>query len=216
MKITTRKPANLVDFFQKITAAHHPEAACSIVALAHKTDANFQEISRFFSECIKFLKFASLGRENYRQKTSKSGGFFSWKSLPLERKASRYNEKPQKTTNFSKILQKLFKNHKSLNFLCDIAEWPMVSLGQERLGGANHSQKTSKSGGVFPANRLLWQEIPFGKRKTQTNYQMCKKFRNFDKSPLFNRFLWHNMAPVRPKITSRNQKGYKIFCILGT
>ena len=41
VKITTRKPANLVDVFQKITAAHHPEAACSIVALAHKTDANF-------------------------------------------------------------------------------------------------------------------------------------------------------------------------------
>ncbi len=39
--------------------------------------------------------------------------------------------------------------------LFDLAEWPMVSLGQERLGGANHSQKTSKSGGVFPANRLL-------------------------------------------------------------
>jgi hypothetical protein len=73
----------------------------------------------------------------------------------LERKASRYNEKRQRTTNFSKNLQKLFKKHKFLNFLCDIAEWPMVSLGQERLGGANHSQKTSKSGGVFPANRLL-------------------------------------------------------------
>ena len=52
--------------------------------------------------------------------------------------------------------------------------------------------------------------------KTQTNYKMCKKFWNFDKSPLFNRFLWHNGAPVRPKITSRNQKRYKIFCILST
>ena len=52
--------------------------------------------------------------------------------------------------------------------------------------------------------------------KTQTNYKMCKKNWNFDKSPLFNRFLLHNMAPVRPKITSRNQKRYKIFCILST
>ena len=52
--------------------------------------------------------------------------------------------------------------------------------------------------------------------KTQTNYKMCKKIWNFDKSPLFNRFLWHNGAPVRPKITSRNQQRYKIFCILST
>ena len=52
--------------------------------------------------------------------------------------------------------------------------------------------------------------------KTQTNYTMCKKFWNFDKSPLFNRFLLHYRAPVRPKITSRNQKRYKIFCILNT
>ena len=35
-------------------------------------------------------------------------------------------------------------------------------------------------------------------------------------SPLFNRFLLHNMAPVRPKITSRNHLRYKIFCILST
>ena len=135
-----------MDFFQKITAAHHPEAACSIVALAHKTDANFSRNLQFFFGMHKFLKIFSLGGENYSQKTSKSGGFFSWKSVPLERKACRYNKKPQKTTNFSKNLQKLFKKHKFLNFLCDIAEWPMVSLGQERLGGANHSQKTSKSG----------------------------------------------------------------------
>ena len=52
--------------------------------------------------------------------------------------------------------------------------------------------------------------------KTQTNYKMCKKIWNFDKTPLFNRFLKHNGAPVRPKITSRNQKRYKIFCILST
>ena len=52
--------------------------------------------------------------------------------------------------------------------------------------------------------------------KTQTNYKMYKKIWNFDKSPLFNRFLWHNGAPVRPKITSRNQKRYKIFCISST
>ena len=52
--------------------------------------------------------------------------------------------------------------------------------------------------------------------KTQTNYKICKKIWNFDKSPLFNRFLLHYRAPVRPKITSRNQKRYKIFCILST
>ena len=52
--------------------------------------------------------------------------------------------------------------------------------------------------------------------KTQTNYKMYKKIWNFDKSPLFNRFLWHNKAPVRSKITSRNQKRYKIFCIVNT
>ena len=52
--------------------------------------------------------------------------------------------------------------------------------------------------------------------KTQTNYKMCKKNWNFDKSPLFNRFLWHNRAPVRPKITSRNQKRYKVLCSLST
>ena len=52
--------------------------------------------------------------------------------------------------------------------------------------------------------------------KTQTNYKICRKIWNFDKSPLFNRFLLHYRAPVRPKITSRNQKRYKIFCILST
>ena len=38
----------------------------------------------------------------------------------------------------------------------------------------------------------------------------------FRQNPLFNRFLLHYRAPVRPKITSRNQKRYKIFCILNT
>ena len=52
--------------------------------------------------------------------------------------------------------------------------------------------------------------------ETQTNYKICKKNWNFDNNPLFNRFLWHNQPPVRPKITSRNQKRYKIFCILST
>ena len=52
--------------------------------------------------------------------------------------------------------------------------------------------------------------------KTQTNYKMCKKIWNFDTSQLFNRFLLHNGAPVRPKITSRNQQRYKIFCISST
>ena len=52
--------------------------------------------------------------------------------------------------------------------------------------------------------------------KTQTNYKNCKNIWNFDQNALFNRFLLHNGAPVRPKITSRNQQRYKIFCILST
>ena len=52
--------------------------------------------------------------------------------------------------------------------------------------------------------------------KTQTNYKIRKKIWNFDKSPLFNRFLLHYRAPVRPKITCRNHKRYKIFCIWST
>ena len=85
--------------------------------------------------------------------------------------------------------------HKFLKFFFDLAELPMVSLGQEPLGGANHSQKTSKSGGVFPANHFLEQEIPFGKIKTPTNYKTIKKICNFDKNALFNRFLFHNKTP---------------------
>ena len=42
------------------------------------------------------------------------------------------------------------------------------------------------------------------------------KIWNFNRIQLFNRFPLHNKAPVRPKITSRNQKRYKIFCILST
>ena len=45
-----------MDFFQKITAAHHPEAACSIVALAHKTDADFSRNLQIFFGMHKFLK----------------------------------------------------------------------------------------------------------------------------------------------------------------
>ena len=52
--------------------------------------------------------------------------------------------------------------------------------------------------------------------KTQTNYKNCKNIWNFDQNALFNRFLLHYRAPGRPKITSRNQKRYKIFCILST
>ena len=124
--------------------------------------------------------------------------------------------KRQKNTKFSKNLKFFFQKHKFLKFLFDLAELPMVSLGQEPLADANHSQKTSKSGGVFAANHFLQQEIPFGKMKTQTNYKTCKKICNFDKNARFNQFLLHNKAPGRPKITSRNQKRYKIFCILST
>jgi hypothetical protein len=66
-----------MDFFQKITAARHPEAACSVVALAHKTDAIFSRNLQIFFGMPKCLQFFSLGGENYSQKTSKSGGFFS-------------------------------------------------------------------------------------------------------------------------------------------
>ena len=51
---------------------------------------------------------------------------------------------------------------------------------------------------------------------TQTNYKNCKNIWNFDQNALFNRFLLHNGAPVRPKITCRNHKRYKIFCVLST
>ena len=74
--MTPRRPANLVDFFQKITAAHHPEAACSIVAFAHKTDANFSQHLQIVFGMHKFLKIFSLGGENHSQKTSKSDGYF--------------------------------------------------------------------------------------------------------------------------------------------
>ena len=61
MKFTTRKPANLKDFFQKITAAHHPEAACSLVAFEHKKGAEFSENLQIFFRMHKFLKIFSLG-----------------------------------------------------------------------------------------------------------------------------------------------------------
>ena len=68
-----------MDFFQKITAAHHPEAACSIVALAHKTDTDFSRNLQIFFGMHEFLKNFSLGGENYSQKTSKSCVFFFMK-----------------------------------------------------------------------------------------------------------------------------------------
>ena len=63
--------------------------------------------------------------------------------------------KSHKKYKIFKKSEKNFKKHKFLKLLFDLAELPMVSLGQEPLGGANHSQKTSKSGGVFPAKHLL-------------------------------------------------------------
>jgi len=76
VKTTARKPANLVDFFQKITAAHHPEAACSIVSFEHKKVTKFSKNLQNFFRMHKFLKIFSLGGENHSQKTSKSSGFF--------------------------------------------------------------------------------------------------------------------------------------------
>ena len=114
MKITTRKPANLVDFFQKITAAHHPEAACSIVALAHKTDANFSRNLQIFFGMHKFLQILSLGGENHSQKTSKPGGFF------LHENHFLWRGKPVGTMKSDKKLQtfpKIYKNFsKNRNF----------------------------------------------------------------------------------------------------
>ena len=52
-------------------------------------------------------------------------------------------------------ISKNYKIFKKSHLLVDLAELPLVSLGQEPLGGANHNQKTSKSGGAFPANHLL-------------------------------------------------------------
>ena len=66
-----------MDFFQKITAAHHPEAACSIVALAHETDADFSRNLQIFFGMHKFLEIFALGGESFSQKASKSVGFFS-------------------------------------------------------------------------------------------------------------------------------------------
>ena len=70
VKITIRKPANLVDFLQKITAAHHPEAACSIVAFEHTKGAEFSKNLQIFFRMYKFLKIFSLGGENHSEKTS--------------------------------------------------------------------------------------------------------------------------------------------------
>ena len=77
------------------------------------------------------------------------------KITPFGEESQSVQWKATKNTQFSKNLKNIFKKHKFLKFLFDLAELPMVSLGQEPLGGANHSQKTSKSGGVFPANHLL-------------------------------------------------------------
>ena len=52
--------------------------------------------------------------------------------------------------------------------------------------------------------------------KTQTNYKMCKKFWNFDKSPLFNRCLFHNQPPGKKTSLPGTKKRFKIFCILST
>ncbi len=76
MKITTRKPANLVDFFQKITAAHHPEAACSIVAFEHKKRCRIFRKSPAFFRMHKFLKIFSLGVKITARKPANLIDFF--------------------------------------------------------------------------------------------------------------------------------------------
>ncbi len=100
----------------------------------------------------------------------------------------------------------LFKNYKFQKVFFDLAEFQMVSLGQEPLGGENHSQKTSKSGGIFPENHFLLRGMPFGKMKRQKNYKIFKKFCNFEKNALLSVIALHNLTPGRPKIIARNQK----------
>ena len=86
----------------------------------------------------KFMKIFSLGGEKHNQKTSKSDGFFHenhflWRGMPIGKMKS------QKTYKiFKKNLKNLFRIHKFLKFFFVIAELPMVSLGYEPLGGANH------------------------------------------------------------------------------
>ena len=74
---------------------------------------------------------------------------FLWRGKPVGTMKSH-----KKYNMFKKSPQKI-KKHKFLKCLFNLAEYPMVSLGQEPLGGANHCQKTSKSGGFFLANHLL-------------------------------------------------------------
>ena len=57
----SQKTSKSDGFFQKITAAHHPEAACSIVAFEHKKRAEFSENLQFFFRVHKFLKIFRLG-----------------------------------------------------------------------------------------------------------------------------------------------------------
>ena len=110
-------------FFQKITAAHQPEAACSLVAFEHKKGVEFSENLQIFFGMHKFLKIFSLGGENHSQKTSKSGGFFSWKSLPWKG-IPEGTMKSQKNYKIFKKSQDFFKKHKFLKFFfgpCRIA-----------------------------------------------------------------------------------------------
>jgi len=117
--------------------------------------------------------------------------------------------KRKKITEFSKNLKIFFKIHNFLKIFFGLEESPMVSLRQEPLGGENHSQKTSKSGGIFPENHFLLRGIPFGKMKRQKNYKIFKKFCNFEKNALLSVITLHNLTPGRPKITARNQKNIK-------
>ena len=113
VKTTARKPANQVDLFQKTTAAHHPEAACSLVAFEHKKGAEVSENLKTFFRLHKFLKIFTLGCEKHSQKTSKSDGYFPENhclliGIPVGKM------KRQKITKSPKNLKIFFRMHKLL------------------------------------------------------------------------------------------------------
>ena len=117
----------------------------------HKGCQIFQKSSIFCSECINFWSFFHFDvKITARKPANLMDSFMKIISFGEECQSAKW--KAKKLTRFSKNLKNFLKIHKFLKFLFVLAELPM---GQEPLGGANHSQKTSKSCKVFPANQLL-------------------------------------------------------------
>ena len=108
----------------------------------------------FCSECINFCRFFDCEVKITARKPANLMDFFM-KIISFGEEWQSVKWKAKKLTRFSQNLKNFFKIHKFLKFFFVLAELPMVSLGQDPLGGANHSQKTSKSCGFFPANHLL-------------------------------------------------------------